>query len=268
MTSLSPDCLREIGKRMDPHSLMRVACAAGKDIKILIDDAKRRYEELRPNVRDALTRISRAYFRFRRRIDNFNFEHDLEHDLEHSRLPLDEKIRLFWVDVGLAHSEDRWEPFDSKHAKLGDRVTMPDLGKFSSGYIHLDKVSKIKITIDECNKEISMTLLIGTGEFMWVHYYFHNIRELPRPTFDLPRKTRSILKYTLSSPVPYDEDTLILSRGNANGWLRAKKQVQAHENKIEKARDELKNTTDYMEYMFHIFQDTLAEIWGEISIAT
>jgi hypothetical protein len=247
---------------MDPHSWMRVACAAGKDTKILIDDAKKRYEELRPNIRDALTRISRAYFRFRRMVDNCSFDNDLERSL-----PLDEKIRLFWVNVGLAHAEDRWEPFDSKHAKLGDRVTMPDLGKFSSGYIHLDTVCKMKITIDEWNKEISMTLLIGTGEFMWVHYYFHNIRELPRPTFDLPRKTQSILKYALSSPVPYDEDTLILSRGNANGWLRAKKQVQAYEKKIEKARDELKNTTDYMEYMFHTFQDTLIETWGKNRIA-
>lgn len=263
MTSLSPDCLREIGKRMDPHSLMRVACAVDKDTKILIDDAKRRYEELRPNVRDALSRIAKAYFIFRRRIDTFGFEHNLEHSL-----PLDEKIRLFWVNVGLAHAEERWEPCDSKHAKLGDRVTMPDLGKLSSGYIHLDKVSKIKITIDECNKEISITLLIGTGEFMWVHYYFHNISEFPRPTFNLPRKSRSILEHALSSPVPYDEDTLILSRGNANGWLRAKKQVQAHEKKIEKARDELKNITDYMEYMIHIFQDTLVEIWGKISIVT
>ena len=267
MTSLSTDCLREIGKRMDPHSLMRVACAVDKDIKFLIDDAKRRYEKLRPNVRDALTRISRAYFRFRRRFDNSSFEHDLERSL-----PLDEKIRLFWVDVGLAHAEDRWEPYKSEHAILGDQVAMPYLGKLSSGCIHLDTVSEIEITINECNKEISITLLIGTGKFMWVHYYFRNIRELPRPAFDLPRKTRGILEHALSSPVPYDEDTLILSRGNANGWLRAKKQVQSHEKKIEKARDELKNTTDYMEYMIHIFQDTLAEIWGEIwgeiSIAT
>ena len=263
MTSLSPDCFREIGKRMDPHSLMRVACAVDKDIKFLIDDAKRRYEELRPNVRDALIRISRAYFRFRRRIDTFSFEHDIERSL-----PLDEKIRLFWVDVGLAHAEDRWEPCDSKHAKLGDRVMMPDLGEISSGYIHLDKDLKIKITINERNKEISISLLIGTDEFMWVHYYFHIIRELPRPIFDLPRKTRSILEHALSSPVPYDEDTLILSRGNADGWLRAKKQVQSHEKKIEKARDELKNITDYMEYMIHIFQDTMAETWEEISIAT
>jgi hypothetical protein len=132
---------------MDPYSWMRVACAAGKNTEILIDDAKKRYEELRPNVRDALTRISRAYFRFRRR-----FEHDLEHSL-------------------------------------------------------------------------------------------------PRPTLDLPRNTRSVLEHTLSSPVPYDEDTLILSRGK----------VQAHEKKIEKARDELKNITDYMEYMVHIFQDILVE---------
>jgi hypothetical protein len=248
---------------MDPYSLMRVACAAGKDTKILIDDAKRRYEELRPNVRDALSRIAKAYFSFRRRFDNYSFEYDLERSL-----PLDEKIRLFWVNVCLAHAEDRWEPCDSKHAKLGDRVTMPDLGKFSSGYIHLDKFSKIKIAINECNNEIIISLFIGTSEFMWVHYYFHNIRELPRPIFDLPRKSRSILKHALSSPVPYDEDTLILSRGNADGWLRSKKQVQAHEKKIEKARDELKNTTDYMEYMIHLFQDTLAETWGENSIAT
>lgn len=263
MISLSPDCLREVGKCMDPHSLMRVACAAGKDTKFLIDDAKIRYEELRPNVHAALTRIVKAYFRFRRMFDNSSFEHDLERSL-----PLDEKIRLFWVNVGLAHAEDRWEPCDSKHAKLGDRVMMPDLGKHSSGYIHLDKVSKIKINIDECNKEISLNLLIGTGKFTWVHYYFHNIRELPHPTLDLPRNTRSILEHALSSPVPYDEDTLILSRGNADGWLRAKKQVQAHEKKIEKARGELKNITDYMEYMIHIFQDTLAEIWGENSIVT
>lgn len=257
MTSLSPDCLREIGKRMDPHSLMRVACASGKDTKNIIEDAKRRYEELRPNVRDALTRISKAYFRFRRRFDNFSFEHNLERSW-----PLDEKIRLFWVNVGLAHAEDRWEPCDSNHAKLGDRVTMPDLGKFSSGYIHLEKDSKIKITINECNQELSTTLVIGTGKFMWVHYYFHDLRSFPRPAFKLPRESRSILEHALSSPVPYDEDTLILSRGNADGWLRAKKQVHAHEKKIEKARDELKNTTDYMEYMIHIFQDTLIETWG------
>jgi hypothetical protein len=248
---------------MDPHSLMRVACAAGKDTKILIDDAKRRYEELRPNVRDALTRISRAYFRFRHRFNNYSLEHDIERSLS-----LDEKIRLFWVNVGLAHAEDRWEPCESKHAKLGDRVTMPDLGEFSSGYIHLDKDLKIKITINECNKEISITLLIGTDEFMWVHYYFHGLISLPRPIFfELPREKRSILEHALSSPVPYDEDTLILSRGNADGWLRAKKQVQAHEKKIEKARDELKNITDYMEYMIHTFQDTLAEIWEENMIA-
>jgi hypothetical protein len=69
--------------------------------------------------------------------------------------------------------------------------------------------------------------------------------------------------------VPYDENTLILSRGNADGWLRAKKQVQAHEKKIEKARDELKNMKDYADYMIHIFQDTLAEIWTkEYNIVT
>ena len=263
MISLSPDCLREVGKRMDPHSLMRVACAAGKDTNFLIDDAKRRYEELRPNVRDALTRITRAFFRFRRMFDNSSFEHDIERSL-----PLDEKIRLFWVNVGLAYAEDLWEPCDSKHAKLGDRVTMPDLGELSSGYIHLDKDLKIKITIDECYKEISITLLIGTDEFKWVHYSFHELNSVPRPIFDLPRKTRSILEHALSSPVPYDEDTLILSRGNADGWLRAKKQVQAHEEKIEKAREQLKNMTDYMEYMIHIFQDTLREIWNENSIVT
>lgn len=258
MISLSPDCLRKIGKYMDPHSLMRVACAAGKDTKILIDDAKKRYEELRPNVREALTRISRAYFRFRHMFNSYSsFEHDPDRGL-----PLHEKIRLFWVNVGLAHAEDRWEPCDSEHAKLGDRVTMPDLEKFSSGYIHLEKDTKIKIDINECNKEISITLLIGTGKFMWVHYYFHDLLSLPRPTFDLPRKSRSILEHALSSPVPYDEDTLILSRGNADGWLRAKKQVRAHEKKIEKARDELKNTTDYTEYMIHIFHDTLAETWS------
>lgn len=265
MISLSPDCLREVGKCMDPHSLMRVACAAGKDTKFLIDDAKRRYEELRPNVRDALSRIAKAYFSFRRSFDNSSSEHDIERSL-----PLDEKIRLFWVNVGLAHAEDRWEPCGSKHAKLGDRVMMPDLEDISLGYIHLDKCSDIKININnisECDKEISISLLIGTDEFMWVHYYFHNIRELPRPIFDLPRKTRSILEHILSSPVPYDEDTLILSRGNADGWLRAKKQVQAHEKKIKKALDELKNT-EYAEYMIHIFQDTLAEIWGKNSIVT
>ena len=264
MIALSPDCLREIGKCMDPHALMRVACAAGQDTDFLIDDAKRRYEELRPNVHDALTRIAKAYFRFRRMFDTYSFEHDIERSL-----PLDEKIRLFWVNVGLAHAEDRWEPCDSKHAKLGDRVMMPDLEKISLGYIHLDKGSDIKIKINECNKEIDITLVIGTDEFMWVHYYFHNIRELPRPIFDLPRKTRRFLEHALSSPVPYDENTLILSRGNADGWLRAKKQVQAHEKKIEKARDELKNMKDYADYMIHIFQDTLAEVWTkEYNIVT
>lgn len=257
MISLSPDCLREIGKRMDPHSLMRVACDAGEDTKILIDDAKRRYEELRPSVHDALTRISRAYFRFRRMFDTLGFEHDIERSL-----PLDEKIRLFWVNVGLARAEDRWEPYKSEHAILGDQVAMPYLEKLSSGCIHLDTISKIEITINECNKEISITLLIGTGKFMWVHYYFYNILEIPRPAFDLPRKTRSIWEHALSSPVPYDEDTLILSRGNADGWLRAKKKVRAHEKKIEKARDALKNITDYTEYMIHIFQDTLSETWS------